>query len=305
MQASLSDRSARRYLLPAMILAGALTAATMAQADTRWQEAGSGAVAILPAPSNAKGVVGGSLSCAEQRWGFMLRTEPGSIAPGTAAPVKLVIGDAIFEAEGHEVSGTIQFAVDRAVLDPMRRGARLGFSMGEKGSIARAVFSLSGSRAVIDAIEPRCTPIDMSGYEPVTLSDTVPGATEAAELMAGEAKLFTAFAGKKPTFSAATLDLDGGRRLLFASLCGSTAYYGPSGCTLSGFASEATGPWREVYNTEGMALYIDAAATRDGWPGLATLADGGDEKGLWTWDGDGYSLADGTRQAARQDVVAQ
>jgi hypothetical protein len=125
-------------------------------------------------------------------------------------------------------------------------------------------------------------------------------------MMQDEAKLFTAFTGKKPAFSATTLSLGGDRHLLFAALCGSTAYYGPSGCTLSGFAGEtAAGPWREVYNTEGVALYTDAAATKDGWPGLVTLPEGGDAKSVWTWDGAGYALRDAGKQAALEDVVQQ
>jgi hypothetical protein len=295
-----------RRVLETTILGAALAAPTAARADERWQEAAGGAVAILPAPSNATAIVGGSLSCAEQRWSFLLRTEPGSVPSGTAAPVKLVVGDATFEANALESAGTLRFAVDRAILDPLRNGARLGVSMGEKGAIAKAVFPLGGSRAVIDAIAPRCTPVDMSGYQRVTLSETDPGVATAAGMMQGEAKLFTAFAGKKPVFSATTLDFGGDRHLLFASLCGSTAYYGPSGCTLSGFAGEtAAGPWREVYNTEGLALYTDPATTKDGWPGLVTLPDGGDAKTFWTWDGAGYSLRDGEVQAAQDDVVRQ
>jgi hypothetical protein len=298
-----SGRGMPRRLAGAAMLT--LAMATAAQADSRWQEAAGGAVAILPAPTNATAIVGGSLSCAEQRWSFVLRAEPGSIAPATAAPVRLVVGDAVFEANALEASGTVQFAVDRAILDPLRNGARLGFSMGEKGAIAKAVFPLAGSRAVIDAIRPRCTPVDMTGYQRVTLSETDPGVATAAGMMQDEAKLFTAFTGKKLVFSATTLDLGGDRRLLFAALCGSAAYYGPSGCTLSGFASEAAGPWREVYNTEGVALYTDPAAGKDGWPGLVTLPEGGDARTAWTWDGAGYALNGGTKQAAWDDVAQQ
>jgi hypothetical protein len=305
-QVSRSGRHTRRLLLGAAILAAAPAAGMAAGADNRWQEAAGGAVAILPAPSNARAIVGGSLSCAEQRWSFVLRTEPGSVAPGTAASLKLVVGDSIFEANALEVSGTVQFAVDRAILDPLRNGARLGVSMGEKGSIAKAVFPLSGSRAVIDAIKPRCSPVDMAGYEQVTLSQADPGVEAAVKMMKDEAKLFTAFTGKKPVFSATTLDLRDDRHLLFASLCGSTAYYGPSGCTLSGFARTAVaGPWQEVYNTEGLALYTDPAATRDGWPGLVTLPQDGDAKTLWTWNGNAYSPREGEARTAQDDVVRQ
>ena len=86
---------------------------------------------------------------------------------------------------------------------------------------------------------------------------------------------------------------------MFASLCGSTSYYGPSGCTLRGYAAQGAAEWREVYNTEGVQLYRDAADPQDGWPKLATLPVNGDNASHWTWSGDAYALADPVEQAER------
>ena len=90
------------------------------------------------------------------------------------------------------------------------------------------------------------------------------------------------------------LPLDGGRRLMFASLCGvKTAYYGPSGCTMRGYAADAPDtPWREVYATEGMTIYTDRKTDRDGWPGLVTVPAGATEALHWTWTGAGYVASD-------------
>ena len=57
-----------------------------ADASDRWEEAGSGAVAILPPPQKAKGITSASLFCAEQRWSFFFRAEPGLCPPAGKAP---------------------------------------------------------------------------------------------------------------------------------------------------------------------------------------------------------------------------
>ena len=46
-----------------------------ALAADRWEEAGSGAVAILPLPKPATAITGGSFYCSEQRWAFLLRPQ--------------------------------------------------------------------------------------------------------------------------------------------------------------------------------------------------------------------------------------
>jgi len=298
-----SERAKRTRFGSALVMAAAMGGmASPTDASGTWQEGGGAAVAILPVPSNAKAIVGGSLSCSEQRWTLMLRTESGSVPAGTEAQVRLVVGDAIFEAQATEASGVLRVGIAKAMLEPLRTGARLGVSVGEKGSIAKAIFSLAGSRNVLDTIRPRCSPVDMAGYNLVSLSETNPGVEAAAALMAEEAREFREATGKAPVVAAALVDGAEGRQLLFASLCGSTAYYGPSGCTLSGFARQGTaGDWREVYNTDGVALYVDPAGSQDGWPNLGTLPADGDDPLHWSWDGNAYARA-GSEVA--QDITA-
>ena len=94
-------------------------------------------------------------------------------------------------------------------------------------------------------------------------------------------------------FAAARLDRGEGREMLFATLCGSSWYYGRSGCTLFGYLRQAPmQDWREAYHSEGMALYVDATASHGGWPDLVTLEPGGITPIHWKWNGEAYELRD-------------
>jgi len=62
-----------------------------------------------------------------------------------------------------------------------------------------------------------------------------------------------------------------------------------SGCNLTGFVPDGAG-WREVYNTDGMRLYLDAKHAADGWPDLVTVPLAGEPEPLrWHWDGHAYA----------------
>jgi hypothetical protein len=110
--------------------------------------------------------------------------------------------------------------------------------------------------------------------------------------MAEEAALFLDATSKQPALAAASVKIASDAELVFASVCGSSRYYGQSGCTLSGFARQGPGgDWREVYNSEGMALYLDRKTSADGWPDLVTLAKGGGaEPSHWSWNGLAYEI---------------
>jgi hypothetical protein len=79
---------------------------------------------------------------------------------------------------------------------------------------------------------------------------------------------------------------------MFASLCGSTNYFGDTGCSLTGYAATgADGDWRMVYETDGMLLHTDPNNATDGWPNLVTLPIvGGTEATHWAWSGEQYEL---------------
>jgi hypothetical protein len=256
-----------------------VTAGSAAAAD-RWEEAAGGAVAILPAPIQASGILGGSLYCAEQKWSFLFRTDTD--AAMTTARIGLEGEN--FELPAVNRPASMHVSIPLGMLDLLRKGTRMRVETGEAG----ATFSLRNSGKVLDAIAPRCSQIDMSAYREVTLLDTGPAVETARDLFADEIKLFRAASGKEPTVMAIEIEVTDAKRLLFGALCGSTAYYGKSGCTMWGWANTGS-EWRPVYETEGQRLYLDDKTAKDGWPGLATLpVINGIEPTHWIWNGSIY-----------------
>jgi len=282
-----------RHLRLPTTLALALLAASPAWSSS-WQEAGIGAVAILPAPEKASGIIGASLVCAEQHWSFLLRVEPGGLASSANMPGVLITGGTRFAVEGRPTHGQLLVPVASDMLEPIKASTRMKVEIGDRAGGLRAEFALAGSRAVIDRVAPRCSPVDMSPYERITLSETDPATAEARILLAEEAKLFRAATGQDAGLAAARLELADGKALLLASVCGSTSYYGESGCSLFGYARQATaGEWQLVYDTEGLQLYLDRNAEKDGFPALLTLPmTGSAEPSRWVWTGKAYEIRD-------------
>ena len=264
-----------------------------ASADGRWQEAALGAVVILPPPIVVSQVTGGSLVCAEQQWNLRLRVGgPADTAAGRKN-VSLVIGEQKFSTRVGRSGSYLTIAVPQDALEPLKAGSR--FSVTDPVGARRiAAFGLDGSRKAIEAVAPRCSPVDMSSYEAVIFSETDRGVEPARKLLEGEIKIFQAETKKLPTLAAAMIDLEASMKLVFVKLCGSNSYYGKSGCNLTGFASKGkTGQWEEVYNTDGMLLYTDPNALENGWPDLLTLPmSGGAEVNRWRWNGSGYAVID-------------
>lgn len=268
-----------------LLLAGALPAT----AGDRWQEAGSGAVAILPVPLKAAAIKGGSLFCDEQRWAFHLRVETAAQSSRQVTDVAVAVDGVGFAAKASLSPGMATISIPFEMLEPLKAGNRLSFAIDGEPATA---FSLRGSRAVLEAVAPRCSAVDMSAYQSVALSETDHSIGTAAKLMAEETALFREATSKEPILAAASVKVAPDAELVFASLCGSSRYYGESGCTLSGFARQgASGDWREVYNSEGMALYLDPKTSAGGWPDLVTLGrHGGAEPGHWMWTGLAYEI---------------
>jgi hypothetical protein len=273
------------FCMAALLLAGALPAT----ASDRWEEAGSGAVAILPVPLKTTAITGGSLSCAEQRWSFRLRVGPAVLFPNQAPDVVVSVDGSEFPAKTGVSSGVATIAIPFEMVELLKAGNRLSFTF---DSEPVAMFSLKGSRVVLDAVAPRCSAVDMSAFEDIALSETDPAIPTAAKLMADEAALFREATGKQPIFAAASVKVAPEAEMIVASLCGSNRYYGESGCTLSGFARQgSSGEWREVYNSEGVALYLDPKTSTGGWPNLVTLVQGGGaEPNHWMWTGLAYEI---------------
>jgi hypothetical protein len=281
-----------RFLLAAALY---LAAAPAALAGDRWEEAGSGAVAILPVPKPATAITGGSLYCAEQRWGFMFRTTPeAGLLPGSAAKAKLGVGSDNFELDAEVSPGTVAVAVPAEILLQLKESTKLVVEIGTGVDVPNATFNLRSSKLVIEAIAPRCSQIDMSAFEAVSLSETDASVPAATGLLADEIKLFREFTLKQPVVATTTIDIAADKRLMFASLCGSNNYFGDSGCSLTGYAADgADSIWRIVYETEGVHVYLDPKHANGGWPNIVALpVVGGTEPTHWVWSGAGYELLD-------------
>lgn len=280
-----------RRCIAALPLGMAMVAPPAAAGDA-WQEAGGGAVAILPVPAKASGISGGSLVCAEQRWSLRLRTEHRETTlPRVEA--RLVVDDMAFPVEAALEPSAVSLPVSAEMLEALKSGTRLTVNVGATLDPS-ATFPLRDSRKVIEAAAARCSQVDMSAYDAVTLSDTGPAVEAAVPLLAEEVDLFRAATTATPKLAATRLDRGDGREMLFASLCGSSWYYGRTGCTLFGFLRAGAGAdWHEAYNSEGLDLYLDPNASKDGWPNLVTLERvGGVEPMHWLWNGERYELRD-------------
>lgn len=269
-----------------------------AQAADRWEEAGSGAVAILPAPSKAVSILSGSLVCTEQSWSFRLRTQQRPALPATAMAT-IVIGDEIYTETVTQTDTTITLPVAVEMLDAMKTGSRLGFSLGRDKALPRALFSLRNSQKVIEAVAPRCSQIDMTAFEKIELSGTDAAVATAQSLLEDDIRQFTAATTATPTLTAHQVDREAGKSLLFSTLCGSKWYYGRSGCTLIGFARDsAAAEWKQVYDSEGMLVYLDPKTSNVGWPNVVTLQMAGATAPLhWIFTGSAYELRDAVMAA--------
>lgn len=284
-------------LLPFLALWPAIPAEASA---LRWEPAANAAAIVLPVPAQVNGIVGASLHCRAGEWAFLLRAERE--APAGAMGRITIDGDAIALSVKTGAAG-IEAAVPRTVLDLLRDGTAMRISVGEgasQGESLSARFALAGSGAAIEAAAARCSPPEVTGFEAVALVPGGPAADQARLLLAEEIELFREAAKKEPALAAALVPAGGGsanggsanrgNTLLFASLCGSARYYGESGCKLVGFAADAAGAWRPVYESEGMHLFRDPRIAHEGWPDLLTLPLAGAAGQLrWTWQ-DGYQV---------------
>jgi hypothetical protein len=288
-----SPLSIRLMLAAGLLLAGSLPA----MAADIWEEGGSGAVAILPEPRYPQGITGGSFYCSEQKWGFLFRTDAALALPANGTAGSITVRGEPYPFAAEISPGSVHAPVPDTMLEGLKSGTSMSVTIGEGDTKLAAVFNLNASRRVIEAIAPRCSPAklpDMAGYERVTLSEMSLAVISAKPLLEDELRLFRQTTGKQPVLAAEFIDVGPGRQLMFASICGSTSYYGDSGCNLNGFAMMADEPeWRQVYNTEGMHLFLDRKAANGGWPSLVTLpVVGVGEPTHWVWGGHHYMLRD-------------
>ena len=283
--------SARGICSPAHLAFAIVLCATAANAQS-WAPAPGEARALLPAPNATGAIAGAELVCDAQIWTLALRRSAGGTL-NAAARAQLTIGTRSFDAERAEPEDGSTLIVPPAALDAMRIGSRLTVEIGDD----TATFSLSGSLRAIAAAEELCTPRVMPTENSVGLTPYSSYLALAEKLRADDIADFSASTTIRPRTRAGMVELDGGRRLLFAELCGSSWYYGTSGCSLAGFAPqpggdpEAASGWRQVYETEGVFLYVDPDNDVDGWPDLRAIPLKEGDEMRWRWTGDGYAPA--------------
>lgn len=289
----------------------------LAQATDRWAADEVEARATLPAPQGETAVTQAALSCAAQRWSLHL-TLAGTVPDGNAAAT-LDVDGRVFETRAAAADGGVRIAVPRAAIEPLKAGlrARIGAGGAFEAAIGSAAFPLRGSRIAITAAQDRCSLRDMSAYTPVTFTPYTSYMNLARTLRRDDIAAFKLSTASEPELTAAMAEFDGGRRVLFTRLCGSSWYYGASGCNITGFAPDAGGEgdggegWRAVYDTENVHLHTDPKAVTDGWPDIVTLPArprGGGTAGpglIWRWDGKAYALKGELPEDEEEDVTAE
>ncbi|MGY6708031.1 MAG: hypothetical protein ACXIVF_06855 [Rhizobiaceae bacterium] len=271
-----------------------LLGALPALAQERWQAEEERAEARLPAPQGETSIVSARLVCAEQSWSFFLTTDTSEVGSRQGTVELRVDGNetptqATFSEEGLEIS------VPFETLDPLKRGIGLTFRF-EREDWAEAFgqprFSLIGSRVAITAMEDTCTPPDMSAYRALTFSPFSSYMAVARELREDDIAQFRLATTAEPELAVAMAEFGNGRRVLFTRLCGSSWYFGRTGCNVTGFAPGTDEEeWRIVYDSEGVSLHIDHASDEYGWSDLVTLPlRGQGEASTWRWRGSQYRL---------------
>jgi hypothetical protein len=225
----------------------------------------------------------------------------GSFSFRTTASNGLYAGDAPYSSVRHA-----------AIADALKRG-RQG-SLTVSGLPRPVTISLRGSTKQIERAFKLCRvpegapsqpmaaapgdaggsvaggSVAVGGVRKVALATSGPAADAARRLHAKTFSAHRQMVGSEPDHVAAELvDLPGGRRLLVAEVCGSPHYFGDSACVATIHASTG-GDWREVYNTDGVAMWIDTAKLSDGWPAVIVQpSQGVGKKTTWRWRGGKYA----------------
>lgn len=264
-----------------------------AQDAPRWLAQEGRAEAQIPVPAQAQALSGAMLSCAGQEWMLTLASDVVTLRFSDRA--QMSVDGKTFFADASASPGLVRIGVPREMLDPMRKGLQLGvdFEGVLAAPLGKAGFTLIGSRVAIEAVQDICSLPDMSAYRSVTFSPYSSHLNLGRELRGADIEAFAFSTASQPQLSVAMVKLDGDRRLLFTRLCGSSWYFGLTGCNVTGFAPEGSDGWRPVYESEGAHLYLDAAASSGELPDILALPlRGPADQRRWTWAGEaGYRPA--------------
>ncbi len=253
-----------------------------ATAAERWAAVEGEASADLPLPTRTKTIAGGKFTCAEQRWSLNLALAPDTAGENGERQADLTIGSSQFNLKAARKDAFISVDIPSDALPSLRSGIRMTISIAGGKVRHEARFSLIGSRRVIEEIAPRCSKRDMSAYRAVIPSAFNPETALARELLETEIKAFKTATKSTPSVAAAMENIGDGRRLLVATICGSSWYYGNSGCNITVHAQRHDAAWSRVYETEGVAMHIDPKTQSQDWPDLVALTFDGHII-VWKW----------------------
>ncbi|MEO4001160.1 hypothetical protein [Mesorhizobium sp. CAU 1732] len=289
---SIAGRSALPGLLAASIIACGAVAPSHAQTPDRWVVEEAEANAVLPAARGEARVSRAVLSCVAQRWTLRLDLAEG--VEGADGGGALVVDGNSFDLTVESEGRTLTMAVPRRAIGSLKAGLRMEIELSDalRETIGDIAYPLRGSRLAIDAAQERCSPRDMSAYRAVTLTPYSSYLNLARTLREDDIAAFATSTASQPKLDVAMIEGDDGRRLFFTRLCGSSWYYGATGCNITGFApDDGEAGWRQVYDTENVVLYTDPGSATEGWPDIVTLPARGDDKGrIWRWTGMSYAF---------------
>lgn len=287
-----TSRRKRLLFIGAAVLS-CIVSSTAAFADDRWQAHGVDAVAVLPDAEPGAPFSQARLSCAEQKWSFSITAVPDGAIDGLSGALTIAVDGREFGSEAIRAEdNTITAPVARELVEPLKRGNRLAISLDATEKVAR--YSLRGSRRAITLAEERCSPRALPIANRVLMTPYTSYLPLARTLRADDMKAFELATSSRPTLQAGMLEIDGDRRILFTELCGSSWYFGVSGCNVSGYApsGEAGDGWQLVLDMEGAAVYADPAVGSEGWPDIVALPIRTEGDGTtWRWNGSAYAIS--------------
>lgn len=287
------------------VFAALLLAAEPAAAQTVWTAPEGQSYAMLPAPQKGTPVTGGVMLCDQQVWTLSLATEPGAeIADADGTATLIALGQR-FTVQSSRGNSSIDLIVPYDALEPMKASSRLQIELGGDNEPIR--FALTGSRRAITAVEQNCSARQLPTENLIELEAASVYLELGRRLRADDIRDFIISTNQLAELEVAMIEIEGNRRLFFVEICGSSWYYGVSGCNIAGFAHFSAGGsnpseidlegWEPVFESEGVHVYREPGQSNDGWPNLVTipLKPGFPDK-LWTWTGQRYAV-EGTIQA--------
>ncbi len=276
-----------------------LAGSAAAQGQERWAAAERAPRATIPLSAQATTITGAALSCARQEWRLELASEEIGLRVEDVA--RLQVDARSFEGSATSGPRGVHILLDPEVLEPLRSGIRLTVSFAGplQGRLGVNAFALAGSRVAIDQVAASCSLPDMSAYQAVTFTPYSSHMNLGRTLRAADIEAFRTATASEPQLSVAMVSFPEGRRLFFTRLCGSSWYFGQSGCNVTGFlGTPETGEggeteWRAAYDSEGAHVYLDSTAEREGWPMILTLPTHPPViMRRWTFQGEGgYGVA--------------